>query len=260
MRPAARVAAVQLRAQHRMHLLRLLGRGGLAGADGPDGLVGHHDLADAVAVDVDHGRQLALDDVLGRAGFALGQRLADADDGRDARASAALALSATSASVSPWYWRRSEWPTMRVAHAEFLQHGGRHLAGVGALLVRATRPARRAPAPSRHAASALAPGKARARRRRLAAGARRMPAITARTSASLAAMLPFIFQLPAMSFFMSWSHQVSTILPTCWFDSISAWALAACGGGKRAVDHRLDLARSRSAARRFAAATRRWRP
>ena len=27
-------------------------------------------------------------------------------------ASAALVLSATTASVSPWYWRRSEWPTI----------------------------------------------------------------------------------------------------------------------------------------------------
>jgi hypothetical protein len=46
------VAAFKLRAQHRMHRLRLLGRRRLAGADGPDGLVGHDDFADAVAVDV----------------------------------------------------------------------------------------------------------------------------------------------------------------------------------------------------------------
>jgi hypothetical protein len=74
----------ELRAQHRVHLLRLLGRGGLAGADRPDRFVRDDDLADAVAVDVDDGGQLALHHFLGLPGFALGQRLADADDRRDA--------------------------------------------------------------------------------------------------------------------------------------------------------------------------------
>jgi hypothetical protein len=39
---------LQLRAQHRVHGLRLLGRGGAAGADGPHGLVGDDDLAGAM--------------------------------------------------------------------------------------------------------------------------------------------------------------------------------------------------------------------
>ena len=49
---------VQLRAQHGMHLLRLFGRGGLAGADGPHRLVGDHDLAGAVGHHMDDGGQL----------------------------------------------------------------------------------------------------------------------------------------------------------------------------------------------------------
>ena len=44
-------------------------------------------------------------------------------------------------------------------------------------------------------------------------------------------------------------HQVSTILPMCWFDSISACALAASAAGEGAVDHGLDRRRSPAAAR-----------
>ena len=52
----------------------------------------------------------------------------------------------------------------------------------------------------------------------------------AASSASLAARLPFIFQLPTISLRRIGAHaahHVSTILPMCWFDSISA---CACGG------------------------------
>ena len=59
MLPERGLAACQLRAQHGMHLLRLLGRGGLAGTDGPDRLIGHDHFADAMAVEVNHRRQLA---------------------------------------------------------------------------------------------------------------------------------------------------------------------------------------------------------
>jgi hypothetical protein len=79
-----------------MHLLRLSGRRRLAGADRPDRLIGHHDFADAMAVGMDHRGQLAFDHLFGLPGFTLRQCFAHAHDGRDALASAALALSATS--------------------------------------------------------------------------------------------------------------------------------------------------------------------
>ena len=62
---------MQLRAQHGMHRLRLLRRRRPAGADGPDGLVGDDDLADAVAVGMDDSGQLTSDDRLGMARLAL---------------------------------------------------------------------------------------------------------------------------------------------------------------------------------------------
>jgi len=102
----------ELRAQDGVHGLGLLGRGGFAGADGPDGLVGHDDLADAVAIQMDHGGELTLDDFFGATGVSLGEGFAHAHDGGDACGERALGLVATVSSVSPWYWRRSEWPTM----------------------------------------------------------------------------------------------------------------------------------------------------
>lgn len=91
----------QLRTQHGMNLLGLLGRGGLASAYGPDRLIGHHQLAHAWTDLVNHGCQLTLDHDFCLTGFTLRQGLAHADDGRNALTSAAWALAATTASVSP---------------------------------------------------------------------------------------------------------------------------------------------------------------
>src|SRR5574343_1535618 len=56
-----RRSSLQLCAQHRMDLLGLFRRGGLARSNRPDRLIGHHDLADAMAIEVDYRGQLALD-------------------------------------------------------------------------------------------------------------------------------------------------------------------------------------------------------
>ena len=54
---------------------------GLAGADGPDGFVGDDDLADLVGLNVlERHLDLVLDAFGGDAGFAFGQRFADAND------------------------------------------------------------------------------------------------------------------------------------------------------------------------------------
>ena len=99
---------------------------------------------------VDHRRQLALDD---RLGLALPRAAASVSPtqtiGVTPCASAALALSATSWSVSPWSCAALGVADDHVATAELGQHRGRHLAGVGAL--------RRAPSsPARPSASVAA--------------------------------------------------------------------------------------------------------
>ncbi len=229
--PAACVAGgvVQLRAQQRVHRLRLLRRRGLAGADGPDGLVGDDDLADAVAVDVDHGGQLALDDFFGLPGFALCQRFADADDGRDAVRQRGGGLGGHQLVGLAVVLAALRMADDGVAHAEVLQHGRRLLAGEGALRAAPTHPARPARSASRPTSACTCARYGAGTHTAIVARRRAdTPASSAFTSASLAARLPFIFQLPAISFSSSscLAHQVSTILPMCWFDSIRACAWA----------------------------------
>ena len=75
---------MQLRAEQRMDRLRLFGRRGASGADRPHRFVGDDDAVDARAEQLRHGAKLTPDDGLGRARLALGERLADADDRREA--------------------------------------------------------------------------------------------------------------------------------------------------------------------------------
>ena len=160
---------------------------------------------------VDHGRQLALDHLLGLAGLALGQRLADADDGRDAAAPAPpCAFSATSASRFAVVLAALGMADDGVAHAELVQHRRRHFAGVGALLVLPTRPARPARASSRPAAICSCARYGAGTQTATSQAACSCPATSARTSASLAARLPFIFQLPAISLLLRHVFRSST--------------------------------------------------
>ena len=59
--------------------------GDLAGADGPDGLVGDGDVPVTLRDVVEKGADLTLDDLERVAALALGQRLADAHDGDERR-------------------------------------------------------------------------------------------------------------------------------------------------------------------------------
>ena len=74
-----------------VNLLRLLGGGDLAGADGPDGLVGNDNLAPVLDLLADGGK-LADDNVHGLAGIALLEGLADAEDDVDAAVDGSLGL------------------------------------------------------------------------------------------------------------------------------------------------------------------------
>ena len=74
-------ALAHLAAAERHRLLRLLGRGRDAGADGPDGLVGDGDVGELGGADLgEAGVELAADLALGLAALALLERLAAAED------------------------------------------------------------------------------------------------------------------------------------------------------------------------------------
>jgi hypothetical protein len=74
-----------------VNLLRLLGGSDLAGADGPDGLVGDDDLAPVLHLLAD-GRELVDDDFHGLVGLALLESLANAEDDVDASVESGLGL------------------------------------------------------------------------------------------------------------------------------------------------------------------------
>ena len=96
------------------NLLGLLGGGGLAGADGPDGLVGDDAALHVLRLHAGQGGLDLVVDVLdGELLLALLKALAHADYRDDAGGDEVADLTLTSESVSPWYWRRSLWPTMQ---------------------------------------------------------------------------------------------------------------------------------------------------
>ena len=77
------IEVLEKRANLRMHFLRLIIGGRLARADGPDGLVGDDDLGHVVGGNsFERLADLAVDDRGGLIGFALVERFAHADDGR----------------------------------------------------------------------------------------------------------------------------------------------------------------------------------
>ena len=116
-----------------MHLLRLRRRRVLAGADGPHRLVGEHHVRRLL--DRQPARlasQLPSHDLERLPAVALGERLADADDGPRPGGSTARAFLRTVSSVSPKSWRRSQWPTMTQRAAGVLEHRRREISPVNA--------------------------------------------------------------------------------------------------------------------------------
>ena len=97
-----------------MGLLRLGGRGGLAGADGPDRLVGDDRLGHLfLGQPGQAAADLGFQHFLRLAGFAFGQGFADADNRLErGRVDGRGLFGQSSASDSFWYCRRSEWPRM----------------------------------------------------------------------------------------------------------------------------------------------------
>src|SRR6185369_3035352 len=126
---------LELRAQHRVDLLSLFGRGGPAGSDGPYRFIGNNDFTDAVAIGMDHRGHLPLDDVHRPAGFALGQRLADAHDRRDAGRERGFGLVRHDGVGLGVVLAALRMADDHVAHTELLEHGGGDFTRVSALHV-----------------------------------------------------------------------------------------------------------------------------
>ena len=226
-----------------------VGRGRLAGADGPHRLVGDHDLADAMR------RCTWITAASWRLTTPRSRRLRAAASvsptqtiGVSPAPARPCALSATSCVALAMILAALGVADDDVAAAEIHQHRRRHLAGEGALRVR-----RESCAPSamacRPAAICTAPSTAPARRPQRRRPACRMPAqgVQQRVVGSQAAIhLPVAGdQLPSGHRHLVLVHQVSTILPMCWFDSIRAWACARPGSpmaAKVLVHDRFDRA------------------
>ena len=235
--PAARAA----RAGQRVHLLRLVRRRGLAGADRPDRLVGDDDAVDARRRALEHRAELALDDRLGLPRLALGQRLADADDRRQAGASAAAAFSRDERVALAVQLRAA--PSGRRSRS-----GSRTRPASPPRSRRCTRPRswlEQSCAPQCDRAAVqrvrdVARGRARARTPTTSASPYRRRPSSAASSASLPASAAVHLPVadderaarPHRATPRRRAHHVSTILPTCWLDSISACALGRLAAGK----------------------------
>ena len=122
---------LELRTQHSVYGLSLLGCSRAARANGPDGFVSHHDFADAVTVFMDHSRQLALDHRFGLACIALRQRLTHTDNRGDATGQRLLGLEGHIHFAFAVVLAAFGVTHDAVTHAKVAQHGGRHLTGVG---------------------------------------------------------------------------------------------------------------------------------
>ena len=220
-RRRAACAALQLRAQQRMHRLRLLGRGGLAGADGPDRLVGDDAAGDAMRRACRSPPRAGARPPLRSAPASRSASVSPTQTmGTSPCSSAALALSATSCVALAVQRAPLGVADDDVAAAELGQHRRRDLAGVRARLV--ARAVLRAPARWRcpRARARLRPGRRRRAHRDVGAG--RAGRAAARPAARRwRRALPFIFQLPTTSLRRivrcagSRRYHASTSLPMC---------------------------------------------
>ena len=108
--------------------------GGLAGADRPDGLVSDDDLFSLARGDAGETEfDLTLHHVVRGAGFALGEQLADAEDGLEGSAEGGVDLAVDEGVVFA-----EDRPTLavtedHVADMEVAEHRGRDFAGEGAV-------------------------------------------------------------------------------------------------------------------------------
>ena len=159
------------------------------------------------------------------------QRFADADDRRDAAGQRGLGLVGHQRVGFAVVLAPLRMADDGIAHAEFLQHGGRHLAGVGALRRAPTHPAR----PARCGEPATQRLHLRQVRRGHADGdiaGRLLGSPASNALAPAPRWRPGCRSSSSCRRSVSSCHcrlayQVSTILPMCWFDSISACALRA---------------------------------
>ena len=211
---------------------------------------------------VDHRAELALDDRVGLPGLALGQRLADADDRRQAVRRAPAGLVGDELHRSRRVARAARNGRRSRSAAELGQHRRRDLAGEGAAVVAEQSCAPQAMALPCSASAHLARGTAPARRPRRSAGERRRRACSAveqrLVGRQAAVHLPVADDQLARGVMSPW---LTRSAPSCrCAGSIpSARAPRRLARPGTPVDHRLDARRSRATARPCRAAPRRSR-
>ena len=119
-----------------VHLLRLLGSGGLAGAYGPHGFVGYHDVGKLVGGETEKTlADLFLHHVELCAGLALGQFLAAAEDRTYVVGQQLFHLVGDGFVAFVVVGATFGVSHNAVVHLHRFQHGCRHLASVGSALV-----------------------------------------------------------------------------------------------------------------------------
>ena len=119
-----------------MNLFSLLGGSGLAGADGPDGLVGDDDVLPLLGAQVEYAAlELCLADSLLLVGFALCQALADAEDYLQTVGQSQIHLLLEDGGCLVVVLTTLAVAQDDVLGAGALDHGGAHLTGVGSALL-----------------------------------------------------------------------------------------------------------------------------
>ena len=104
-------------------LLGVGGGGGLAGADGPDGFVGDDEVGVRGHV-FEAANDLSGEDFVGGVGLALGEGLADAEDGYYVMCQSCMELAVYEIVILS-----EEGPALRVAHDDVVAEAGKHSGG-----------------------------------------------------------------------------------------------------------------------------------
>ena len=117
----------------RTHLLRIVGAGHAPGANGPHGLIGHHDRGQLLTQGVNDRLELSRNHELGLIGLTLSQGLTHTNDGHQAVSQSCLGLVCNQLVRLGMVAAALGVTDDRVSGTQLAEHEARHLAGVRTL-------------------------------------------------------------------------------------------------------------------------------